>query len=67
VPDLSKQGGATYAFIALNQTDQDPLPQTAFSAIGVYNTSHLVLKVLEKYLIEIQETEKLIHRYEDEV
>ena len=42
--------------IALNHEEQPQL-EIAFSTSGVYNSSRLVLRVLEKYLQEIQETE----------
>lgn len=46
----------TFALIALNYHDRPKL-ELAFVASGVYNTSQLVLRVLEKLLIEIQENE----------
>lgn len=51
----------TYALIALNQDDYPQL-ELAFVASGVYNTSQLVLRVLEKLLLEIQENEDLINK-----
>ncbi len=49
---------ATYVFIALNRPE--PHLEIAFSVSGVYNTSRLVLKLLEKYLEEIDEVEESI-------
>jgi hypothetical protein len=49
----------TYTLIAVNRGDQPKL-EIAFIASGVYNTSKLILRVLEKFLIDIQETETLI-------
>lgn len=46
----------TYTLIALNREDQPKL-EIAFIASGVYNTSKLILRILEKFLIDIQETE----------
>lgn len=49
---------ATYVFIALNKPE--PHLEIAFSVSGVYNTSRLVLRLLEKYLEEIDEVEESI-------
>ena len=49
----------TYTLIAIND-DSRPQLEMAFSTSGVYNTSKLVLRVLEKFLIEIEENEALI-------
>lgn len=65
MPEFVQESKTTYALIALNRQEKEPQLQLGFSATGVYNTSHIVLKVLESYLAEIRETEKLIQRYED--
>jgi hypothetical protein len=62
VPEKVDETPITYALIALNDGGYPHL-EIAFSASGVYNTSHLVLRVLEKFLMEIQETEDLISKY----
>lgn len=54
IEDLS----STYVFIALNKPE--PHLEIAFSVAGVYNTSRLVLRLLEKYLQEIDEVEESI-------
>lgn len=64
MPEFIEEGKTTYVLIALNRQEQEPQLQLGFSATGVYNTSHMVLKVLENYLTEIRETENLIQRYE---
>jgi hypothetical protein len=61
VPDQLDDVPITYTLIAINREDQPKL-ELAFIASGVYNTSNLVLRILEKFLIEIQENEKLIEK-----
>lgn len=56
VPEKIEQVSITYVLIALNRPDGLKL-ELVFSASGVYNSSKLVLRVLEKYLSEIQENE----------
>lgn len=56
VPKKTEESSFTYVLIALNHTEGAHL-EIAFSVMGVYNTSRLVLKLLEKYLVEIQEVE----------
>lgn len=53
----------THTLIALNRNDHPQL-EMAFIASGVYNTSQLVMRVLEKLLFEIQENEELIKHLE---
>lgn len=59
VPDLVDETPITYTIIALNK-GAFPHPEVAFATSGVYNTSRLVLKVLERYLYEILENEEII-------
>ena len=61
VPDRLDNVPVTYTLIALNK-EEAPQIEMAFSASGVYNTSRLVLRVLEKYLMDIQENEEMIHK-----
>ncbi len=56
VPEKVDDRALTYILIALNQPKQPQL-EIAFSTSGIYNSSRLVLRVLEKFLSEIQETE----------
>ncbi len=49
----------TWTLIALN-TPSKPHLELAFLATGVYNSSKLVLRLLEKFLFEIEENEKLL-------
>lgn len=64
VPDRVDDIPCTYTFIALNETDKEPRIQMCFVASGVYNNSRLVLRVLEKFLAEIQESEEMLRHYQ---
>lgn len=51
----------TFTLIAVNTPHYSyPKLEVAFVASGVYNSSRLILKVLEKFLMDIQETEELL-------
>lgn len=63
VPENMNETSITYALIALN-VNELPSLELAFSTAGVYNTSHLVLRILEKFLIEIQETQDYLKKIE---
>lgn len=52
--------GGTWTLIALNGKERPHL-QLAFIASGIYNHSKLVLRILEKFITEIEENEELIH------
>lgn len=58
IPDKMGQAPITYTLIAINPNQ--PHLELAYSTTGVYNSSRLVLRVLEKFLEEIQENEDLI-------
>jgi hypothetical protein len=60
VPEMIENEPQTYTFIALNNP-VFPTLDLVFSTKGVYNTSRLVLRILEKLLQEIQENEQLMH------
>lgn len=62
VPEKVNNLPVTYTLIAINNPEYPKL-ELVFSTQGVYNTSKLVLRVLEKYLYEIQENEDLITKY----
>jgi hypothetical protein len=66
IPDKVNYLTVTYTLIALNPSDREPQLEAAFIASGIYNTSKLVLKVLEKFLIEIQETETALLNFPEE-
>lgn len=61
VPEKVDSTPITYTLIALNHNNQLQL-ELAFATSGVYNNSHLVLRLLERYLLEIQNTEDLLIR-----
>jgi hypothetical protein len=60
VPDKVDNTPITYTLIALKNPEQLSL-EVAFSTWGIYNNSRLVLRVLEKFLYEIQENEKVLN------
>lgn len=62
VPEMQNNQLVTYILIALNQ-EKGPKLELAFATSGVYNSSKLVLRVLEKFLMEIQENEQLIQEF----
>jgi len=57
VPEKLKSSSITFTLIALNKENDIQL-ELAFTTRGIYNNSHLVLRLLEKYLIDIQNTEE---------
>lgn len=61
VPENAHQIPLTYTVIALNYPE-GPKLELIFSAAGVYNTSPTVLRVLEKFLYEIQENEEYLKK-----
>lgn len=61
MPDRIDHIPITYTLIAINQEDQPKL-EIAFITSGVYNTSKLVLRILEKFLLEIQENEQMLNK-----
>jgi len=63
VPENNKGTTCTYVLIALNNDEEAHL-ETGFVTSGVYNTSRLVLRILEKLLFDIQENEDLLEKYE---
>jgi hypothetical protein len=59
VPDKINNKPITYTLIALNKNEAVQL-ELAFATSGIYNNSKLVLRILEKYLFEIQTTEEFL-------
>lgn len=59
VPSQTESENYTRVLIALQQSN-GPHLEMAFSVSGVYNTSRLLLRILEKYLEEIYENEELL-------
>ncbi|MBA3815611.1 MAG: hypothetical protein H0X29_03655 [Parachlamydiaceae bacterium] len=61
VPDKIEEKAVTYTLIAINKNDNLHL-ELAFVTSGIYNNSKLVLRILEKYLFEIQTTEDFLSK-----
>ncbi len=60
VPEVTNNVPTTYSFIAKINNDFITKLENAFVTSGIYNSSYLVLRILEKILIEINENEELI-------
>lgn len=65
VPRMIDQTPTTYTLVALNETTQPHL-EMVFTTAGVYNHSSLVLKILEKLLLQIEENEAEICRIKED-
>lgn len=65
VPESINHEPHTLVLVALNIPPRPKL-EMSFSMSGIYNTSRLVLRVLEKFLAEIQENEDLILNLQSE-
>lgn len=65
VPEKINDEPHTLVLVAINTTVKPKL-ELAFSMSGIYNTSRLVLRVLEKFLAEIQENEELLSNLQSE-
>lgn len=63
VPEKVDNIPFTYILIALNK-ENDVQLEMAFATYGVYNNSKLVLRILEKFLLEIEENESIIQKLE---
>jgi len=59
IPESCHDEPMTLVLIAIQRDNQLKL-EMGFATSGIYNTSKLVLRILEKFLAEIQETEELI-------
>ena len=64
VPEKIKDEPTTIVLIAINEESKLRL-ELCFATSGIYNTSRLVLRILEKLLAEIQETEEVISYLEN--
>lgn len=62
VPEKVQKSAVTYTYIALNHA-LEPHLEVAFASSGIYNSSRLVLRVLEKYLQDIEDTEITIQKF----
>jgi hypothetical protein len=63
VPEKMNDTPITYTFIAFNDIKQPQL-ELCFVTAGVYNTSKLVLRLLEKFLSEVEENQKVLQNLE---
>ncbi|MDB6081864.1 MAG: hypothetical protein JWO53_1136 [Chlamydiia bacterium] len=63
VPEKIEEEPTTLVLIAMNNESKLKL-ELAFVTSGIYNTSRLVLRIIEKLLSEIQENEDLIFHFE---
>jgi len=59
VPDHHQNQAITYTLVSLKNEEELSL-ELAFSTAGIYNTSRLVLRILERFLSEIQENESAL-------
>ncbi|MBS0624121.1 MAG: hypothetical protein JSS62_05810 [Verrucomicrobia bacterium] len=66
VPKITQEVPTTYTLIARKHplATKDPHLEIAFSTTGVYNHSGLVLRILERFLEQIDETEAAIIPYD---
>ncbi len=71
VPEKTNEEATTLVLVGIQhptQNEDSPTSiklETAFSTYGVYNTSRIVLRVVEKILADIQENEEIISRLEN--
>lgn len=65
VPEKTEDTALTYTIVSINDHDHPHL-ELVFVTSGVYNTSRLVLRVLEKFLHEIQENEDTLKKIRKE-
>ncbi len=63
VPQIADDSPTTFSLIAINKGGTPHL-EMVFSTAGIYNHSNLVLRILEKFLEQIEENEKEIDKYE---
>lgn len=62
MPDKVEFSTLTYVLIALNRGDFEPPElEVVFIASGIYNSSKIILKILEKFIEEIKETETVLN------
>jgi hypothetical protein len=61
IPEILDGIPATYALIGLRESGGVKL-EVVFLAKGPFNSSRLVLRLLDRYLTDIQENEELIHK-----
>lgn len=62
VANLVDGSPTTHVLIGLNDQIRGPKLELAFFTSGVYNTSKLVLQIIERFLKEIKENEEFIKK-----
>lgn len=63
VPEKTGKDRQTFTFIAINHPDEAPRLELVFINSGVFNTSRLVLRVLEIFLRDIEENQHILNKY----
>lgn len=64
LPKMVDGVATTYTLIAINEGDRPQL-EMVFTTSGVYNHSNLVLRILEKFLAEIEENEQALYKLKE--
>ena len=65
VPDIVDDLPTTFALLARSDKPK-PVLELVFSAAGIYNTSPMVLSVLERFIAEIEENNASLENITDE-
>jgi len=65
VPDSIDEEPITLVLVA-HSSETNPKLELAFTTSGIYNSSRLVLRVLENFLAEIQENEEVINKLQEQ-
>ena len=63
VPQQDANPPCTIVFVA-QHNDHQIKPELAFRTAGIHNRSKTILRLIDKFLVEIQETESLISQLE---
>jgi hypothetical protein len=61
VPSENEETSSTLTFIALLNAATKPHLEIVFSTSGVYNAPKYILKILQHFLTEVQDTETMIN------
>ena len=62
-PQKNADPASTIVFIA-SRKDNEIKPEIAFRTTGIHNRSKTILKLIDRFLADIQETENVISRFE---
>ena len=63
VPQKNADPSSTLIFIA-RRTDDEIRPEIGFRTSGIHNRSKTILKLIDRFLADIQETESVISKFE---